>query len=68
MGIVGFVGFGWIGHVGRYMGCRMMGYFLAGASMVLKLGLAHDGDIFGAAVVAVLSPALFLGAAGPKSR
>ena len=64
MGNVDFVGLCRVGHAGRYMGC--------GITVFLKLGLAlclaHDGDIFGAAVVAALSPALFLGAAGPKSR
>lgn len=64
MGIVGSLGFSWIGYAGRCMGC--------GITVFLKLGLAlclaHDGDIFGAIVVSVLSPALFLIAAGPKSR
>lgn len=41
-----------------------MGYILASAATVLKLALAGclaaDGDMIGAAVVATLSPSLFL--------
>ncbi len=41
-----------------------MGYILASASMALKLilaaSLASEGDAIGAAVVAILSPGLFL--------
>lgn len=47
-----------------------MGYALAAASMALKLALAgclaHDGDALGAAVVAILSPSLFLLAADKR--
>lgn len=41
-----------------------MGYLLATVSTALKLALAgclaHDGDMFGACVVAAFSPTLFL--------
>ena len=47
-----------------------MGYFLATLSALVKLAmagcLAHDGDMMGAAVVAVLSPSLFILARDPR--